>query len=150
MSINPRTCWDNCLNLIRENVSEQQFNTWFRPLVFESYKPAMKTLLVQVPSPFVYEYLEEHYVDLLKKVLTRVYGAGTRLTYRVVTDKTHNLTQDLQAEETATDVVTPRVKTRGNASPTELDAAQPQDIDSQSAGRGGSYRCGYPTCEDSR
>ncbi|MBO7577986.1 MAG: chromosomal replication initiator protein DnaA [Prevotella sp.] len=131
MSINPRTCWDNCLNLIRENVTEQQFNTWFRPLAFESYKPAMKTLLVQVPSPFVYEYLEEHYVDLLKKVLTRVFGAGTRLTYRVVTDKTHNLTQDLQAEETATDVVTPRVKTRGNESPTILDTAQPQDIDSQ-------------------
>ena len=74
MSINPRACWDSCLQLIKENVSEQQFNTWFRPLVFESYKPAMKTLLVQVPSPFVYEYLEEHYVDLLKKVLTRVYG----------------------------------------------------------------------------
>ena len=92
MSINPRTCWDNCLNLIKENVTEQQYNTWFRPLAFESYKPAMKTLLVQVPSPFVYEYLEEHYVDLLKKVLTRVFGAGTRLTYRVVTDKTNNLT----------------------------------------------------------
>ena len=131
MSINPRTCWDNCLNLIKENVTEQQYNTWFRPLAFESYKPAMKTLLVQVPSPFVYEYLEEHYVDLLKKVLTRVFGAGTRLTYRVVTDKTNNLTQDLQAEEAATDVVTPRVKTRGNESPTLLDTAQPQEIDSQ-------------------
>ena len=71
MSINARACWDSCLKLIEENVTEQQYNTWFRPLVFESYKPAMKTLLVQVPSPFVYEYLEEHYVDLLKKVLTR-------------------------------------------------------------------------------
>ena len=97
MSINPRTCWDNCLNLIKENVTEQQYNTWFRPLAFESYKP----------------------------------GAGTRLTYRVVTDKTNNLTQDLQAEEAATDVVTPRVKTRGNESPTILDTAQPQEIDSQ-------------------
>jgi chromosomal replication initiator protein len=117
--------------LIEENVTEQQYNTWFRPLVFESYKPAMKTLLVQTPSPFVYEYLEEHYVDLLRKVLTRVFGEGTKLTYRVVTDKMHNISQDLQAEDTAFDVVTPRAKTRGNMSPTEIDAAQPQEIDSQ-------------------
>ena len=131
MSINARACWDSCLNLIEENVTEQQFNTWFRPLVFESYKPATKTLLVQVPSSFIYEYLEEHYVDLLKKVLVRVFGVGTKLTYRVVTDSTHHLTQDFQAEENATDVVSPREKTRGNQSPTELDSAQPQEIDSQ-------------------
>ena len=43
--------WDNCLQLIRANVTEQQFKTWFAPIVFESYSEETHTLLVQVPSP---------------------------------------------------------------------------------------------------
>ena len=74
MSVSPNSLWEQCLCLIAENVTEQQYNTWFKPLVFKSYQPATKRLLVLVPSMFVYEYLEEHYVDLLKKVLTRVFG----------------------------------------------------------------------------
>ena len=129
MNVNPKNLWDNCLQLIKENVTEQQFDTWFRPLILQSYKPASKTLLLQVPSSFVYEYLEEHYVDLLRKVLTRVFGQGVQLTYRVVTDQEHHLSQDLQAE-VIEDISSQRPTARGNQSPTVLDAA-PQDLDSQ-------------------
>ena len=72
MNVNPKQLWDQCLQLIKENVTEQQYDTWFRPIVLQSYQPASKTLLVQVPSQFVYEYLEEHYVPLLRKTLIRV------------------------------------------------------------------------------
>ena len=129
MSVSPNKLWEQSLHLIKENVTEQQFNTWFKPIGFESFKEDTKTLLLQVPSPFVYEYLEENYVDLLSKVLTRVYGKGVRLTYRVVTDRMHNLTQDIEAEPTETSEK-PMPTTRGNQSPTTLDAA-PQEIDSQ-------------------
>lgn len=123
--------WDKCLSLIKENVSEQQFNTWFRPIAFESFNESNKTLLVQVPSPFVYEYLEENYVDLLKRVLTRHFGAGVHLSYRIVVDKTNNITQEVQAEPVAKiDDATTR-RARMNQPPTTLDAAQPQQIDSQ-------------------
>ena len=98
MLASPKALWDNSLLLIKDNVSEQQYNTWFKPIVFESYKPSTKTLLVQVPSPFVYEYLEQNYVGLLSKVLHRNFGDGIRLTYRVVTDKEHKLAQDLEAD----------------------------------------------------
>ncbi len=87
MLANPQALWENSLALIRESITEQQYNTWFRPIVFESYKPSTKTLLVQVPSPFVYEYLEQNFVDLLSKVLHRNFGDGVRLTYRVVVVK---------------------------------------------------------------
>jgi len=130
MSTNPRALWDECLHLIKENVSEQQYATWFAPIAFESYKPATMEVLVQIPSMFVYEYLEENYVDLLKKVLTRFYGAGAKLNYRVLTDKQNNLSQRLESEETA-GIETPRPRTRANQSPTALDVAQPQEIDSQ-------------------
>lgn len=91
MLASPKALWDNSLLLIKDSVTEQQYNTWFKPIVFESYKPSTKTLLVQVPSPFVYEYLEQNFVDLLSKVLHRNFGEGIRLTYRVVTDKEMSL-----------------------------------------------------------
>ena len=69
METNPKALWDNCLSLIKENVTEQQFRTWFAPIVFEHYDEDSRTLLVQVPSMYVYEYLEQYYVALLSKVL---------------------------------------------------------------------------------
>lgn len=131
MKSNPNMSWDNCLSLIKENVSEQQFNTWFRPIAFESFNESNKTLLVQVPSPFVYEYLEENYVDLLKRVLTKFFGAGVHLSYRIVVDKTNNITQEVQAEPVAKIDDKAMRRPRANQSPTTLDAAQPQQIDSQ-------------------
>ena len=122
--------WDKCLALIKENVSEQQYKTWFSPIVFESFSDKDKTLLVQVPSPYVYEYLEEYYIDLLSRVLSKCFGAGVRLTYRIVADKTHGLTTDVQAGE-AVGIDHPQPTSRGNKAPTPLDAAVPQDLNPQ-------------------
>ena len=129
MNVNPKELWDQCLQLIKENVTEQQYDTWFRPIVLQSYQPASKTLLVQVPSQFVYEYLEEHYVPLLRKTLIRVFGQGVQLSYRVMVDQEHHLSQDLQPEAVE-DISSQRPTARGNQSPTILDAV-PQDLDSQ-------------------
>ncbi len=129
MKVQPNALWEQCLQLIRDNVTEQQFTTWFKPITFEAFDAATNILLVQVPSPFVYEYLEENYVDLLSKVLTRIYGKGVQLKYRIVTDKAHNLTQDIQSE-TVDNVETQLPTNRANQSPTPLDVAL-QDIDPQ-------------------
>ena len=122
--------WDKCLALIKENVSEQQYKTWFSPIVFESYSDKDKTLLVQVPSPYVYEYLEEYYIDLLSRVISKCFGPGVRLTYRIVADKTHGLTTDVQAGDSV-GIERPQPTTRGNKAPTALDAAVPQDLNPQ-------------------
>ena len=131
MSNNPRALWDNCLLLIKENVSEQQFNTWFKPIVFESFNESNRTLLLQVSSQFVAEYIEENYAGLLNKVLVRIYGKGIRLNYRVMVDKTNNISQQIQADPVVNIEQTVTRRTRVNQSPTTLDAAQPQQIDSQ-------------------
>jgi len=122
---NPKALWDNCLNLIKENVTEQQYKTWFAPIVFERYDEESRTLLVQVQSMYVYEYLEQHYVNLLSKVLTRCFGQNVQLTYRVVTDKQHNISQQIHGEEPSTIEPAP-VTNRGNKSPTIIDAATPE------------------------
>ena len=131
MLASPKALWDNSLLLIKDSVTEQQYNTWFKPIVFESYKPSTKTLLVQVPSPFVYEYLEQNFVDLLSKVLHRNFGEGIRLTYRVVTDKEHKLSQDIEADPDDADMAK---QTRECAQQTAAQPVAPQqqeDIDTQ-------------------
>lgn len=131
MLASPKALWDNSLLLIKDSVTEQQYNTWFKPIVFESYKPSTKTLLVQVPSPFIYEYLEQNFVDLLSKVLHRNFGEGIRLTYRVVTDKEHKLSQDIEADPDDADMAK---QTRECAQQMAAQPAAPQqqeDIDTQ-------------------
>ncbi len=130
MKKSPDARWDKALALIRENVDEQIYNTWFKPIVFEKFDETKKMILVQVPSAFVYEYLEENFLDLLGKVLYRCFGAGIGLSYRVVTDKEHGLSQDIQADPTDA-AVKPQQQTHANQSPTTLDAAVPQDLDPQ-------------------
>jgi chromosomal replication initiator protein len=130
MEKNPKALWDKCLSLIRENVTEQQFRTWFATIVFESYNEETRTLLVQVPSRYVYEYLEQYYVGLLSKALTRCFGQSVQLTYRVMMDVEHKLTVDEQGSEAVN--IDPKPATqRGNKTPTALDAAAPQDVNPQ-------------------
>ena len=128
METNPKALWDNCLSLIKENVTEQQFRTWFAPIVFEHYDEDSRTLLVQVPSMYVYEYLEQYYVALLSKVLCRCFGTNVQLNYRVVADKKHHVTVDVEGSEAVN--IEPVPATQGNKSPQLLDAV-PHDINPQ-------------------
>lgn len=131
MLASPKALWDNSLLLIKDSVTEQQYNTWFKPIVFESYKPSTKTLLVQVPSPFVYEYLEQNFVDLLSKVLHRNFGEGIRLTYRVVTDKEHKLSQDIEADPDDADMAQQTRECAQQAAAQPAAPQQQEDIDTQ-------------------
>ena len=128
MEKNPKALWDDCLHLIKENVTEQQYRTWFAPIVFENYDEDSRTLLVQVPSMYVYEYLEQYYVALLSKVLCRCFGTNVQLNYRVVADKKHHVTVDVEGSEAVNIDSVPA--TQGNKSPQVLDAV-PHDINPQ-------------------
>ncbi len=129
MKVNPNNCWDKALELIKQNVTPQQYETWFKPLVLENFDENTKTILVQVPSPFVYEYLEENFLGLLRTVLCRTFCDGAQLAYRVVTDKENKLTQDIEADPA--DAEPKKACSRGNQPPSSLDVAMPQEIDSQ-------------------
>ena len=58
--------WSKCLTFIKDNIPSQAFKTWFEPI--EAIKLEDNVLSIQVPSKFFYEWLEEHYVTLLKSV----------------------------------------------------------------------------------
>jgi chromosomal replication initiator protein len=74
--------WNNCLRVIKDNVPSISYRTWFEPIV--PLKLDNGILTIQVPSPFFYEYLEEQYIDILKKVLRKEIGQDAKLEYSVV------------------------------------------------------------------
>jgi len=79
------TVWGNCLQTIRRNVNVQSFKTWFEPI-----KPVAlddSALTIQVPNKFFYEWLEEHYVSLLKMTIRKELGDSGRLEYRILMGK---------------------------------------------------------------
>lgn len=81
----PEQLWNRCLSIIKDNISEASYNTWFAPIVALKYED--NVFVLQVPSQFFVEYIEEKYIDLLRMTLYRVAGVGTRLEYRVLIDK---------------------------------------------------------------
>lgn len=74
--------WENCLKVIRDNVPYQGFRTWFEPIV--PVKLEGNVLTIQVPSQFFYEWIEEHYVTLLKKTIKKELGTEGRLEYSII------------------------------------------------------------------
>ena len=85
MSILPEKLWNRCLEIIKDNISETSYNTWFAPIIPLQYEN--QVFVLQVPSQFFVEYIEEKYIDLLRMTLYRVVGNGTRLEYRVLIDQ---------------------------------------------------------------
>lgn len=71
--------WAKCLEFIKDNIDEQPFLTWFAPIVPVTLEG--KTLKIKVPSQFVYEWLEDNYIGLLKSAMTYTLGKGARLIY---------------------------------------------------------------------
>jgi chromosomal replication initiator protein len=84
MEVDCGTVWNDCLEIIKQNVDDQNYNTWFRPIV--PLKNDADVLTIQVPSQFFYEWLEEHYVPVLKKAINTILGPTGRLEYSVVVD----------------------------------------------------------------
>ncbi len=74
--------WNNCLTIIKDNVPSISFRTWFEPIV--PLKLENDILTIQVPSPFFYEYLEEQYIDILRKVIKKELGPDAKLEYNVI------------------------------------------------------------------
>jgi len=88
MSQEHTNIWTSCLKFLKDNVSSIAFKTWFEPIV--PVKLEKKVLTIQVPSHYVYEWLEEHYITLLRAVIKKELGVGGRLEYTVVMENSQS------------------------------------------------------------
>lgn len=82
------TVWQGCLSFIKDNITLQAYKTWFKPI--RPLKLSGEALTIQVPSKFVYEWLEEHYIQLLRVALTKQLGAEAKLIYDVKMENTYS------------------------------------------------------------
>lgn len=78
--------WNNCLDIIRDNINRQSYKTWFEPIV--PLKIENDVLTIQVPSQFFYEWIEEHFIDLLRKTIRKELGQHGKLEYSIIVDNT--------------------------------------------------------------
>jgi chromosomal replication initiator protein len=82
--------WNNCLVIIKDNIPSVSYKTWFKPIVPLCLERSVLT--IQVPSAFFYEYLEEHFIDIIKSTLRKELGQDAMLEYSIVMDKTSTVT----------------------------------------------------------
>jgi chromosomal replication initiator protein len=82
-----QSVWNNCLKFIKDNIQPQAYKTWFEPI--HAVKLTDNALSIQVPSKFFYEWLEEHYVKILKSALTKELGENAKLVYIIKMENTY-------------------------------------------------------------
>ena len=123
-----RSLWTNCLEIIKDNISDAAYNTWFAPIIPISYRDNIFT--VQVPSQFFYEYLEEKYIDLIQRTLHRVMGEETILNYRVVVASDSDTAIEIRGESKKQSFPKPTVP-QTNKVPSPFSRVEPQEFDSQ-------------------
>ena len=74
--------WSQCQQILRDNLSQSAYQTWFAPILAVQWQD--NVLVLQVKSQFIVEYIEENYLDILSRVLRKVFGAKIQLEYRVM------------------------------------------------------------------
>ena len=74
--------WNNCLSYIKDNINDESFKTWFIPIKVIKLKE--KTLTIEVPSKFFYEWIEENYIDLLTSAIKKELGNDSKLVYSIM------------------------------------------------------------------
>ena len=122
--------WNSCLDIIRDNVPDSTFKTWFSPIVPLKYED--NTFVIQVPSQFFYEFLEDKFVDLLRRTLYKVIGNGTKLMYNIMVDRSSTPTQTVNLEATNRSMAVPQqtaIRNGGHKAPNILQAPAPQALD---------------------
>jgi len=111
MGVTANSVWENCLGFIKDNIQPQAFKTWFEPI--KPIKLSDNALSIQVPSKFFYEWLEEHYVKLLKVALTKELGETAKLVYIIRMENTYGNKEPFTEKIPSSN--------RGNMGPQEMD-----------------------------
>ena len=62
--------WDDCLSILKSDLTESQFNTWIKPLsVIEDEEAQSLTLLA--PNKFVVNWIQKNYLEKIQTVASK-------------------------------------------------------------------------------
>lgn len=124
---NLKEMWNNCLQVIKDNVPPKSFDTWFAPI--EPIKYENNTLFIGVPTHFFYEMLDGPFLNIMRKALEKGIGKGTQLQYKVMVVKEDESTIEVKGSGRSTDIPVRPIE-NGNKAPNPMQATAPQDLDS--------------------
>ncbi len=87
MTTTALSAWTNCLSFIKDNISPQLYKIWFEPI--KPLKLTGNVLSIEIPTKFFYEFIEEHFVTLLKVALRKELGDSAKLVYNIRMENTY-------------------------------------------------------------
>ena len=92
MNTDVRNIWENCLSFIKDNVTTDVYDVWFKPIEPVELT-SDNTLVIMVPSMFFMEWIEDHYINLIWSALTKELGARPKLIYNIKMENNPNKTE---------------------------------------------------------
>ncbi len=76
--------WQSCLEYLKSKISEQSYETWFKPISPVKYEKGVLTL--NIPNRYHVEWIESHYGELLKAALSNSNYQDVTIGYVVPAD----------------------------------------------------------------
>ncbi len=125
---NIQQMWDKCLDIIKDNITPQQFAMSFAFVKLHKFENGK--LVLDVPSEFIKEFLEEHFLPLMKSTFTRVFGNNITLYYNVLEDMTNNISVHVPSDNNPR-LLNGEQRLDARKTPDLVTAPQVQDLDSQ-------------------
>lgn len=83
MQKNTKALWASCQKYFLENVPQGDYECLFAHVQLETFRVADQTLILQVPSAYIFEQIESRYFELLRKAIINTFGR-IRLDWHVV------------------------------------------------------------------
>ena len=100
-----KTVWDQCLNELRTDLSESQFNTWIRPLIYKRDEQS-DTITLFAPNKFVVDWVEKNYLGRIKSIAQGASTSTTSVAVLVGEDIEESLEEGLDAKTTVVQKLT--------------------------------------------
>lgn len=131
MEQTPKQLWDECREIIRQNILPEQYNALFAYTEFKSY--ADGKLVLSIPSQFIFDMLErDEYINLVGATLRRVFGHQVALGYSIPVVKSGRKDSTIEVEPSGKSTTTNGVSNRpANVMPDVVITPSAQDLDSQ-------------------
>ncbi|MCD4812742.1 chromosomal replication initiator protein DnaA [bacterium] len=106
MSFSADELWSSVLSELENNLNKQSFETWFTPtraILFSENK-----LVIEVPSRFFCDWLNEHYLSLLKEITSKIAQQDVSVLF--------NISTELQAQQQSTAISSEATSSQMNPS----------------------------------
>lgn len=93
--------WQQVLETIKDQINTNSFETWIKPIIFQSLDE--KKLVLEVPNNFFRDWVAEHYVHTIKGALYKLTGEDFSVSLQVKKGKPPHLVKDSATDDVGSD-----------------------------------------------